>query len=124
MPNSRAKGIRGELELAAFFREHGIDARRGQQHAGGGDSPDVVHGLKGIHAEAKRTEQLRLWEALDQAIRDAKPGDVPTVWHRSSRRPWIVILRAEGHFASRTRISIGQLRQLLSFGSQLKTENR
>ena len=94
MANSRAKGVRGELELAAFFKEHGIDARRGQQHAGGGDSPDVVHDLPGIHVECKRVEALQLWPAMDQAKRDARVGSTPVVFHRPSRRPWIVILDA------------------------------
>lgn len=94
MPNSRAKGVRGELELAQFFRDHGIDARRGQQHAGGGDSPDVVHNLAGIHVECKRAETLCLWPALDQATRDSGPGETPVVFHRPSRRPWVVILDA------------------------------
>lgn len=33
--NSRNKGKRGEREFAALLREHGFDARRGQQFAGG-----------------------------------------------------------------------------------------
>jgi Holliday junction resolvase len=91
---SRLKGKVGEREIAAFLREHGVDgARRGQQFAGGPDSPDVV-GLPGVHIESKRTEALRLWEAVDQAKREARSGSIPTVWHRSSRRPWIVILSA------------------------------
>ena len=94
MANSRAKGIRGELELAEFFKARGIAARRGQQHAGGGDSPDVVHDLPGIHVECKRTEALQMWPALDQAKRDAAEGKTPVVFHRPSRRPWIVILDA------------------------------
>ena len=94
MPNSRSKGIRGELELAAFFRQHGIDARRGQQHAGGPGSPDVVHDLPEIHVECKRTETLQLWPSLDQARRDAREGDTPVVFHRPSHRPWIAILDA------------------------------
>ena len=94
MPNSRSKGIRGELELAAFFRDHGIDARRGQQFSGGPGSPDVVQELPGIHVECKRTETLRVWEALAQATRDAPAGSAPVVFHRPSRKPWIVILDA------------------------------
>ena len=94
MANSRAKGIRGELELAAFFKEHGIDARRGQQFSGGPGSPDVVHDLPGVHVECKRTESLQLWPALAQATRDAPVGCTPVVFHRPSRRPWIVILDA------------------------------
>ena len=92
--NSRAKGQRGELELATFFKEHGIEARRGQQFSGGPGSPDVVHGLPGVHVECKRTESLQLWPALDQATRDAAEGFTPVVFHRPSRRPWIAILDA------------------------------
>ena len=40
--NSRAKGARYERELARYFEENGFPARRGQQFAGGSDSPDVV----------------------------------------------------------------------------------
>lgn len=41
--NSRRKGALGELEFSAFLRGRGIEARRGQQFAGGQDSHDVVH---------------------------------------------------------------------------------
>jgi Holliday junction resolvase len=37
--NSRAKGKRGELEIAKVLRENGYDAHRGQQYKGGADSP-------------------------------------------------------------------------------------
>jgi Holliday junction resolvase len=44
---SREKGKRGELELAAELRRlFGIEARRGVQYCGGGDSPDVVAGTQ------------------------------------------------------------------------------
>ena len=56
--NSRAKGARGEREFAAFMREHGYEAHRGQQFAGSADSPDVVHSIPGIHIEVKRVEAL------------------------------------------------------------------
>jgi hypothetical protein len=90
---SRRKGKVGELEIAQLLRDHGLEGRRGQQYNGADGSADVV-GLDGIHIESKRTEALRLWEAIDQAKREARPGTVPTVWHRSSRRPWVVILSA------------------------------
>ncbi len=91
--NSRAKGKAGELELAAFLRERGfVEARRGQQFKGGGDSPDVV-GIPGVHVECKRVESGNLYTWLDQAIDDAAPRTVPVVAHRRSRRPWVAILR-------------------------------
>ena len=65
---SRDKGKRGEREVAEFLRDHGIPARRGVQYAGGADSPDVI-GFEGVHIEVKRTEALRLYPALEQALR-------------------------------------------------------
>lgn len=35
--NSRQKGKVGEREFASLLREHGFDARRGQQFSGGAD---------------------------------------------------------------------------------------
>lgn len=92
---SRRKGKLGELEVADLLRENGFkDARRSQQYAGINGDSDVV-GLPGIHIESKRTERLGLWQAVDQAKAEARGSDIPTVWHRSSRRPWIVILAAK-----------------------------
>ncbi len=93
--NGCQKGKAGEREFAELLRSMGIPARRGQQHAGGADSPDVVHDLPGVHFEVKRTEALQLWPAIDQAARDAAPGALPVVVHRPSRRPWVAILSAE-----------------------------
>ncbi len=91
--NSRAKGKNGELELAKVLREHGyMEARRGVQYSGGGDSPDVV-GIPGFHVECKRTERGNLYDWLDQAIRDSDgTGRMPLVAHRRSRREWVAIL--------------------------------
>jgi Holliday junction resolvase len=93
--NSRAKGIRGELEVAALLKEWGYEARRGQQYSGGGDSPDVVHNLPGFHIEVKRVEALNLYGALEQAKGDAKLSDAPVVFHKKNRKDWVVILGAE-----------------------------
>jgi Holliday junction resolvase len=93
--NSRAKGARGERELAKFLQAHGFQARRGQQNAGGPDSPDVNHDIPGVHIECKRTETLSLYVAMAQAIRDAGAALTPTVWHKRNGKDWLVILRAE-----------------------------
>lgn len=94
--NSRDKGKRGELELAAWFKERGLDARRGQQFKGGTDSPDViVSALPGIHLECKRVEQGSPYLWLEQAIRDAVEFQIPVVAHRKNKRDWIAILRLE-----------------------------
>lgn len=93
--NSKAKGKAAELELAAFFREHGFDeARRGVQYKGGSDSPDVT-GLPGYHVECKRVERGNLYDWLDQAKRDAAPDIVPLVCHRRNHREWVAILPLE-----------------------------
>ena len=89
MKNSWNKGKRGELELAAILREYGFDARRGQQYCGTSGDADVV-GLPGCHIECKRVERLNIDAAMEQAVRDARPGEVPVVMHRRSRKPWLV----------------------------------
>ena len=38
-------------------------------------------------------------KALEQALTDAKPGDIATVWHRRSGRRWVVVLHAEDFLA-------------------------
>jgi Holliday junction resolvase len=93
--DSRAKGARGERELAHFLQSHGFAARRGLQNCGGSDSPDVKHDIPGIHIECKRTETISLYPAMAQAIRDAGKALTPTVWHRRNGNEWLVILRAE-----------------------------
>jgi Holliday junction resolvase len=92
--NSRAKGKNGELELSAFLRERGFEARRGQQFKGGADSPDVV-GLPGFHLECKRVEAGNPYVWMEQAIREAAAGSTPLVCHRRNRRDWLAILRLE-----------------------------
>ena len=94
--NSRAKGARGEREFRDWLIERGHAARRGQQFAGGHDSPDVITDLDDHwHVEVKRTEALRLHDAIDQAVTDAAPGRTPVVMFRTNRKPWLAILRAE-----------------------------
>ena len=90
--NSREKGKRGELELAEFLRERGVEARRGIQFKGGADSPDVVTDLPGVHFECKRVEAGSLYTWLAQATRDAGDSRIPVVAHRRSRQDWVAIL--------------------------------
>lgn len=92
--DSRAKGARGERELANFLQSHGFEARRGQQNKGGADSPDVITNVPGIHIECKRTETLSVYAAMAQAIRDAGSARTPTVFHKRNNKEWLVILRA------------------------------
>jgi hypothetical protein len=96
--NSRTKGKRGEREFAALLREQGFDARRGQQFAGGAESPDVVSEALGwLHVEVKRVQHLNLADACAQAEGDA--GGKPwIVAHRRNHAPWLITLRAETFF--------------------------
>jgi hypothetical protein len=104
--NSRTKGKRGEREFASLLREHGFDARRGQQFAGGADSPDVVSdALAWLHVEVKRVQNLNLTDACVQAERDqARPGHTgpkKLAWivaHRRNHAPWLITMRAEFFF--------------------------
>jgi len=96
--NSRSKGKRGELEFAKYIVEQfrnttiggePVTCRRGCQFKGGEDSPDVVTNLP-VHFEVKRTERLRLYDAVDQAMRDG--GDAAVVAHKANHKPWVAIL--------------------------------
>lgn len=95
MTNSRQKGARGERQWAAKLSAEGFPARRGQQFSGSKDSPDVVcPALAHLHCEVKLTERLQLYDAMEQAIRDA--GDkTPYVAHRRNNHDWLVIMRAD-----------------------------
>jgi Holliday junction resolvase len=94
--SSRNKGKRGEREAAkALAKVLGCTARRGQQFAGGNDSPDLITSIAGVHFEVKRTESLSLYKAIDQAQTDCKPNDVPVVLHRRNHQPWLVVVELE-----------------------------
>ena len=91
---SRDKGKRGELEVAALMREHGFEARRGQQHRGGSDSPDIIHNIPNLHVEVKLRERFSLYEALKTAWSEGFPK-MPVVFHRQVRKPWLVTMGAD-----------------------------
>ena len=56
-------------------------------------------GLPGIHVECKRVEKLNLLDAMGQAMRDAKDGELPTVFHRRDWYEWLVTMRLEDWFS-------------------------
>ena len=93
--NSRSKGARGERELSKILREYGYNCRRGQQYCGANGDADVV-GLPGIHIECKRVERLDLPAAVAQAKRDARPEELPAVFHRKNRGEWLVTMPLDG----------------------------
>ena len=81
--NSRQKGARFERTLAGRLRDYGYDCRRGQQYSGANGDADVV-GLPGIHIEAKAVERLNLYDAMAQSKHDAKPDELPAVFHKKN----------------------------------------
>ena len=91
---SRDKGKRGEREIALILREHGFEARRGQQYCGANGDADVI-GVPGLHIEVKRTEKFRMYEALDQARNDAREDELPVVFTRKNNCDWVACLRLD-----------------------------
>ena len=95
--NSRAKGKREELALAKVFREHGYEARRGQQYCGANGDADVV-GLPYTHVECKHVQHLNIFDAMAQSVRDAKDGEIPIVCHKKNYTDWLVTMKIEDWF--------------------------
>ncbi len=93
--SQREKGARGERLWAAFLNDAGFtEARRGcQLYQRGSDIADVV-GLAGIHQEIKFVEKLNVRAAMEQSERDAGEGEFPIVAHKTSRKEWLVTMRA------------------------------
>lgn len=100
--NSRAKGARGERELALFLTDQGFNAKRGVQFSQG------KHGLTGadvacpslpfLHIECKRVEAGNPYVWLAQSLKDAREK-IATVFHKRNNHEWIVILKADDFLA-------------------------
>ena len=91
--SAKLKGAQGEREWRDFLNGYGFDAKRGCQHSGGVESPDVVHSVDGYHFEVKRTESFKLYPSLRQAIADGGEN-MPIVAHRSNGNEWVCVCRA------------------------------
>ena len=91
--SSQRKGADGERELAALLREYGYPVERGGSLSFG-EVPDLT-GLPGVHIECKRVEQLRPYDWMAQAERDAVRfgDDLPAVFFSRSRSPWLVVMK-------------------------------
>ena len=91
--NSRQKGKRVEREAAEFLRRLGFEgAKRGQQHSGSPDSPDVLAPGLAVHLEVKGVEAIDLglaaWhDAIKQAQGDAGERPWAVLWKRN-RTAW------------------------------------
>ena len=89
---SRAKGVKGEREVALIWQGAGL-AVRGLEGAG----DHVVIGGNGVtlHSEVKRAERLKLPEWLRQAAAEAPQGMLPVVAFRQNRGEWFAVLPLE-----------------------------
>lgn len=88
---SKAKGGRGERELANKLKDYGYETRRGVQYCGRNGAADVI-GLPGIHIECKRVERLNMYDAIDQAKRDCPDGKLPVVMSRKNNSEWLATM--------------------------------
>ena len=79
--------------MASKLNEYGYNCRRGQQY-NGLEGEDVV-GLDYIHIEVKRVQALNLDDAMEQAKRDSKAGQIPTVFHRKNKEKWKVTMNLD-----------------------------
>lgn len=95
---SRQKGKRGERAWAKELTDAGWPSKRGVQYQGGPDSPDVKSQMPGVHHEVKRTERLRIWDAMHQSIDEAPEGYMPIVAFKRNRHDWLVVLRKDDFF--------------------------
>lgn len=112
--NSREKGKAGELELSRILRDHGYAARRGQQFCGVNGDADII-GIPGVHIECKRVEKLNIHDAMQQAVRDAREGEIPVVMHRKNRTEWLATMRLSDWLNERRELD--ELRKLYTGGT-------
>lgn len=90
----RDKGRRGEAEVAAIYREHGLTVR-GLEAGGDHLVASAGAGRIRIHSEVKRQETARPWSWFEQASSEASPGCIPVVAFRRNRSPWLAIVELE-----------------------------
>lgn len=97
MVNSRAKGVRGELEARDAARRWWFARnciRAGQ--ACGKFSADLLAALPGAHLEVKLYAKVAALDFLRQAERDMRAGEFPVVLMRDNgRTSWTVCIRIE-----------------------------
>lgn len=109
MTNSKQKGKRGELEVVALLKEYGFSARRGQQYKGTSDSPDIIHDIPKVYLEVKFRENYSLPDALFKAWGEAAHGELPVVFHRKKRQPWMATMLASDFLKERKEMKDGSI---------------
>ena len=119
MTNSRAKGARGERELADALGMLGVTARRSVQYCGKGtDSGDLIVDGFAPHLECKRVEAFRISEWLEQAARDCKARPF-AIFARQTRQPWLVIQRLDDYAADSMAFNAARMHRLAFMASQV-----
>jgi hypothetical protein len=103
----REKGRKGEAEVAAVYRSHGLTVR-GLEATGDHVLVCDAGGRLTIHSEVKRQETARPWAWWEQASSEAEPGSVPVVAFRRNRSPWLVMLSLD-RFAELLELAAAQL---------------
>lgn len=88
----RAKGVKGEREVAAIFQHAGLEVRGLE---GAGDHLVVCGNGVTLHSEVKRQEVARPWLWWEQASTEAPQGTVPVVAFRRNRSPWLALVQLE-----------------------------
>jgi len=94
---SRAKGVKGEREVAKIWQAAGFEVRGLE---GQGDHLVMTPTFEWravpvpsiFHCETKRQERLRLPEWLAQAKREAPQGTIPVVCFRQNKGEWYACL--------------------------------
>lgn len=114
MTNSeRVKGRRGEAEVAAIYRRHGLDVR-GLEATG--DHLIVCDPTSGLvlHSEVKRQETARVWAWWEQASTETEAGAITAVHFRRNRSPWLALVEAEqlADLIARLSKALDELREL------------
>ena len=50
-------------------------------------------GLPGVHIECKYVEHLNLYDAMAQAVHDAKESELAAVFHLKNHSDWLVTMK-------------------------------
>ena len=98
MTNRKQKGARGERECRDVWKKHGYeDAHRSQQYSGRGESSADIEGISPLlHIEVKSGYSYKtIYTFLEQAVQDAKEGQIPIVNCKMDRRKWLAVLDLE-----------------------------
>lgn len=96
--SERDKGKAFERAVAHLFRDAGFNAERTAQYRGNTGQAGDVEGPAGIHIEAKHQEKMRLYDWMEQAVRDADAegkGNLPVVIHKQNYKDVLVTMRWE-----------------------------